>query len=56
VSERPNAASILVVLAVWNLALKIFTSILATGLDPTDYSVFQAVFGMIFTVIIALEF
>jgi len=46
----------LVVLAVWNLALKIFTSILATGLDPTDYSVFQAVFGMIFTVIIALEF
>src|SRR6186997_1985737 len=24
--------------------------------DPTDYAVFQAVFGMIFTVIIALEF
>jgi uncharacterized membrane protein (DUF373 family) len=48
--------AILVVLAVWNLALKIFTSILATSFDPTDYSVFQAVFGMIFTVIIALEF
>jgi uncharacterized membrane protein (DUF373 family) len=48
--------AILVVVAVWNLALKIFTSILATGIDPTDYSVFQAVFGMIFTVIIALEF
>jgi uncharacterized membrane protein (DUF373 family) len=48
--------SILVILAVWNLTLKIFTSILATGFDPTDYSVFQAVFGMIFTVIIALEF
>jgi uncharacterized membrane protein (DUF373 family) len=46
----------LVVLAVWNLALKIFTSIFASGFDPTDYSVFQAVFGMIFTVIIALEF
>jgi uncharacterized membrane protein (DUF373 family) len=26
------------------------------GFDPTDYSVFQALFGMIFTVIIALEF
>jgi uncharacterized membrane protein (DUF373 family) len=46
-----------VVLAVWNLALKIFTSIFARGFDPTDYySVFQTVFGMIFTVIIALEF
>ena len=48
--------AILVVLAVWNLVLKIFASILASGFDPTDYSVFQAVFGMIFTVIIALEF
>ncbi len=26
------------------------------GFDPTDYQVFQAIFGMIFTVIIALEF
>jgi uncharacterized membrane protein (DUF373 family) len=48
--------AILVVLAVWNLALKIFASIFARGFDPTDYSVFQALFGMIFTVIIALEF
>ena len=48
--------AILVVLAVWNLALKIFASIFASGFDPTDYSVFQALFGMIFTVIIALEF
>ena len=48
--------AVLVVLAVWNLALKIFASIFASSFDPTDYSVFQAVFGMIFTVIIALEF
>jgi uncharacterized membrane protein (DUF373 family) len=48
--------AVLVVLAVWNLVLKIFASIFASGFDPTDYSVFQAVFGMIFTVIIALEF
>ena len=32
-------------------------SIVVSGsFDPTDYSVFQAIFGMIFTVIIALEF
>jgi uncharacterized membrane protein (DUF373 family) len=48
--------AILVVLAVWYLAVKIFASIFASGFDPTDYSVFQALFGMIFTVIIALEF
>jgi uncharacterized membrane protein (DUF373 family) len=49
--------SIVVVLAVWNLALKILLSVVASGgFDPSDYSVFQALFGMIFTVIIALEF
>jgi uncharacterized membrane protein (DUF373 family) len=31
-------------------------SIASSTFDPTDYAVFQAVFGMIFTVIIALEF
>ncbi len=49
--------AIVVVVAVWNLILKILWGlILAGGFDPSDYSVFQAVFGMIFTVIIALEF
>ena len=48
--------AILVVLAVWNLVLKILTNMFATSFDPTDYSVVQAVFGMIFSVIIALEF
>jgi uncharacterized membrane protein (DUF373 family) len=46
----------LILLALWNLVLKVFASIAATGIDPTDYAVFQTVFGMIFTVIIALEF
>lgn len=46
----------LVLLALWNLVLQISASIAVTGIDPTDYAVFQAVFGMIFTVIIALEF
>jgi uncharacterized membrane protein (DUF373 family) len=49
--------SIVVALAVWNLVLKVVaTIVLSGGFDPTDYSVFQAIFGMIFTIIIALEF
>ena len=48
--------AIVVVVAVWNLALKVGISIISSGFDPTDYEVFQAFFGMIFTVIIALEF
>jgi uncharacterized membrane protein (DUF373 family) len=49
--------AIVVALAVWNLVLKVIAGVvLSSGFDPTDYSVFQALFGMIFTVIIALEF
>ena len=48
--------SIVVALAVWNLVIKVVASVLSTGFDPTDYAVFQALFGMVFTVIIALEF
>ena len=49
--------AVVVVVAVWNLSLKILFGLVLTGsLDPSDYTIFQAVFGMIFTVIIALEF
>jgi uncharacterized membrane protein (DUF373 family) len=49
--------AIVVVFAIWNLTLKILLTILISGsFDPTDYTVFQTIFGMIFTVIIALEF
>ena len=49
--------AVIVVTAVWSLSLKIlFELVLSGSLDPSDYAVFQAVFGMIFTVIIALEF
>ena len=49
--------AVIVVAAIWNLSLKIlFGLVLSGSLDPSDYSIFQAVFGMIFTVIIALEF
>jgi uncharacterized membrane protein (DUF373 family) len=34
----------------------LFGLVLSGSLDPSDYTIFQAVFGMIFTVIIALEF
>jgi uncharacterized membrane protein (DUF373 family) len=49
--------AIVVVAAVWNLTLKILLGLVFAGsFDPSDYSAFQIVFGMIFTVIIALEF
>lgn len=49
--------ALVIAFAVWNLTLKIVVSILWSGsFDPTEYSVFQAIFGMIFTVIIGLEF
>jgi uncharacterized membrane protein (DUF373 family) len=49
--------AVVIAFALWNLMLKILLSIMSSsGFDPTDYAVFQAFFGMIFTVIIALEF
>jgi uncharacterized membrane protein (DUF373 family) len=49
--------AIVVVAAVWNLALNVWLGVIATNaLDPTNYTIFQTIFGMIFTVIIALEF
>src|SRR6202163_3702126 len=49
--------AVIVIIAVWNLSLKIlFGLVLSGSFDPSDYSAFQAVFGMILTVIIGLEF
>lgn len=48
--------AIVIVWAMWTLALKLFQSLLSATFDPTDYTVFQSIFGMIFTVVIALEF
>jgi uncharacterized membrane protein (DUF373 family) len=49
--------AVVVAFALWNLLVKILLSIVSSGgFDPTDYAVFQAFFGMIFTVMIALEF
>ena len=48
--------ALIIVLAVWNLTLKVLDSVVYSNFDPTNNAVFQALFGMIFTVIIALEF
>lgn len=47
---------VVVASAAWHLALAVFALVLADQVDPANQQVFQAVFGMIFTVIIALEF
>lgn len=48
--------AVVIVFALWHLAINVLSAVVANTFDPTDYTVFQAVFGMIFTVIIALEF
>jgi uncharacterized membrane protein (DUF373 family) len=49
--------AVVVIAAVWSLTLQVlFSLVLSDSFDPTEHAVFQAVFGMIFTVIIALEF
>jgi uncharacterized membrane protein (DUF373 family) len=49
--------SVIIVAAIWKLAIKILYSlVLSDTFDLTDLAAFQSVFGMVFTVIIALEF
>ena len=48
--------ALVVVAAMINLCHRIGALLIFGLLDPAEHSVFQAVFGMIFTVVIALEF
>jgi uncharacterized membrane protein (DUF373 family) len=50
--------AVVIVATLWSLVLRVVESIVvpAGRFDPTDHMVFQAIFGMIFTVLIALEF
>ena len=48
--------SLLVAKATWHLVLTILALVTSNLVNPADYQVFQTVFGMIFTVLIALEF
>lgn len=45
-----------VVAALWSLFREVGTKLLLGAFDPLDHATFQVVFGMIFTVVIALEF
>jgi uncharacterized membrane protein (DUF373 family) len=48
--------AVVIVIALWRLISEVF-SLLVVGLfDPFDYEVFQAVFGMIMMLLIAMEF
>lgn len=47
---------IVIASAILHLAIKVLFGLVLASFDPTDPAVFQTVFGMIFTVIIALEF
>lgn len=47
---------VIVMSATWHLAVAVFVLMATDQIDPANQQVFQAVFGMIFTVIIALEF
>ena len=47
---------LIVASATWHLAIAVFAPMVTDQIDPANQQVFQAVFGMIFTVIIALEF
>ncbi len=45
-----------IVLSVFQLVLHVLPLLLGGVLDPLDHKVFQSIFGMIMTVLIALEF
>lgn len=48
--------ALIIAAAMWSLLREVVTRLLLGALDPLDHSAFQVVFGMIFTVVIALEF
>jgi uncharacterized membrane protein (DUF373 family) len=47
---------VVVGVATWHLTLAVLALVLADEIHPANQAVFQAIFGMVFTVIIALEF
>jgi uncharacterized membrane protein (DUF373 family) len=48
--------SLIIVVALYRLAASVISGLLLGVLDPLDFEVFQAVFGEILTLLIALEF
>ena len=47
---------VIVLVALWRLIHQVFTLLVLGVLDPLDHKIFQAVFGMIMTLLIAMEF
>lgn len=48
--------AVIVVASVWTLLREVLNRLVLGALDTLDFATFQVVFGMIFTVVIALEF
>jgi uncharacterized membrane protein (DUF373 family) len=48
--------SVIVVAALWQLISQVFLLLVLGALDPKEHAVFQTVFGMIMTLLIAMEF
>jgi uncharacterized membrane protein (DUF373 family) len=48
--------ALIVVVALYRLCVEVATSLLVEAVNPLEHSVFQAVFGQIMTLLIALEF
>ncbi len=48
--------SIMIMTALWGLSIEVYHLVLKGALNHLDHGVFQAVFGMILTLLIALEF
>lgn len=48
--------AVIVAAALWSLLREVVVRLVLGAFDPLDHATFQVVFGMIFTVVIALEF
>jgi uncharacterized membrane protein (DUF373 family) len=48
--------SVIILIALWRLVSQVFSLLVLGALDPLNQQVFQGVFGMIMTLLIAMEF
>ncbi len=48
--------SVIILIALWQLISNVFTMLVLGVLDPLKHTVFQSIFGMIMTLLIAMEF
>ncbi len=48
--------SVIILVALWQLVSRVFSMLVLEALDPLEHSVFQGIFGMIMTLLIAMEF